>query len=190
MTPSLELITSPAAEAVSAADFSRAMSALAGGVAIVTCRMGGRPWGTTVTAVASVSADPPTILVSLGAEGRSARTITVSGRFGVSLLGQEHADLARYASSPGSTRFFDAFVERDPAGSRSPVVVGALAHLDCELAEELQVADHIVFFGRVRHVQASPGGAPLLYFRRAYRALAGLQAVRPSTGRSTECPSS
>jgi flavin reductase (DIM6/NTAB) family NADH-FMN oxidoreductase RutF len=189
MTLSLEPITSPAAEAASAADFADAMSALAGGVAIVTCRVDGRPWGTTVTAVASVSADPPTILVSLGAEGRSARTIAAGERVGISLLGQEHGDLARYASSPGATRFLDGFVEPAPAGSRSPVVAGALAHLDCELAEELQVADHIVFFGRVRHAQASPDGAPLLYFRRSYRELAGPRAARTSTGRSTECPS-
>ena len=52
--------------AVAAAEFADAMSTLASGVVLVTCRLADRPWGMTVTAFASVSAYPPTVLVSLG----------------------------------------------------------------------------------------------------------------------------
>ena len=64
-----------ALDAISAADFREAMSSLASGVVIVTSWLGRRPWGTTVTAFASVSAEPPTILVSLRSDTTSARAI-------------------------------------------------------------------------------------------------------------------
>ena len=55
------------------------------------------------------------------------------------------------------------------AGSASPTVAGALAHLDCELLDTVGVADHTIVFGRVRAARAAPRGTPLLYHRRGYR---------------------
>jgi flavin reductase (DIM6/NTAB) family NADH-FMN oxidoreductase RutF len=170
-------------------EFAEAMSALASGVAIVTCLVDGRPWGMTVTAFTSVSAVPPTVLVSLGAGSTSARAIAASGRFGLSLLAQEHRYLARYASARGAAKFLEAFT--DPvAGGESPEVVGAPAHLDCELVDQLAVHDHVVFVGRVRRVHAALEGRPLLYYRRAYHELAGPLPARLLPERRIECLSS
>ena len=156
-----------------AAAFAEAMRELASGVALVTCEVEGRPWGMTVTAFASVSADPPTILVSLGTSSAAARAIAAGGVFGVSILAEHHVDLARHVSLPGQSKFLEPFVDERAAESRTPVVAGALAHLDCELESSLEVADHTVFFGRVRSATADAGGgAPLLYARRDYRRLA------------------
>ena len=189
MTANLRLITDPALTPVSAADFAGAMSALASGVVIVTSRVGDRPWGTTVTAFTSVSADPPTILVSLGTESTGARAITATGRFGVSVLEQDQLDVARYAATPGAAKFLEPFT--DPGGlSSSPVVAGALAHLDCELSDEAHVADHSVFFGRVRGAWDAGGGTPLVYYRRAYRTLADPARAQRSIGRRNRCQSS
>jgi flavin reductase (DIM6/NTAB) family NADH-FMN oxidoreductase RutF len=157
------------------------MSALASGVVIVTCRLDDRPWGVTVTAFASVSAGPPTALVSLDSEGVAARAIAATGRFGVSILAADQLAVADYASAPGEPKFLERFAEPD-AGA-SPVVAGAPAHLDCELVDSIEVADHTVFFGRVLSARASHEGAPLLYHRRDYRTL----AERPPTERSTTC---
>ena len=49
---------------------------------------------------------------------------------------------------------------------------GAPAHLHCDLATRLEIADHTIFVGRVREVRMGHVGEPLVYFRRAYRALA------------------
>ena len=57
MPPALKLITDHTSEAAPVAEFAEAMSALASGVVLVTCWVGDRPWGMTVTAFASVSAD-------------------------------------------------------------------------------------------------------------------------------------
>src|SRR5215208_4814934 len=83
-------------------DFTEAMSVLATGVVMVTNWLDGRPRGTTVSAFASVSADPPTILVSLGSATTSARAIDGSGSFGVSILGRHHRAAARQGSTRGA----------------------------------------------------------------------------------------
>jgi flavin reductase (DIM6/NTAB) family NADH-FMN oxidoreductase RutF len=183
----LRLITDPTPELASTLKFADAMSSLASGVVIVTCRLDGRPWGMTVTAFASVSADPPTVLVSLGSESRGAQAIEAMRRFGVSILTGEQLAAARYGSAPGKPKFLEPFTEAGHRDSASPVIAGALAHLDCELSEAVQVADHTVFFGRVHGAGASHAGTPLLYHRRNYRTLADPVAEDPPTERSTTC---
>ena len=153
------------------ADFADAMSALAGGVVLVTSWVGDRPWGMTVTTFASVTVNPPTVLVSLGSATMTARAIAATGRFGVSVLAAEQLDVARLGSRPGAAKFLDPYVDRD-AESDSPVVTGALAHLDCALSDTVHVVDHVIVFGHVRSAHASGCRAPLLYHRRDYQALA------------------
>jgi flavin reductase (DIM6/NTAB) family NADH-FMN oxidoreductase RutF len=169
MTPHLELAAQPAAP-----DFSDAMAELASGVVLVTSWIDGRPWGMTVTAFASVSADPPTVLVSLASTTASARSIAASGGFGVSLLGVQHRAAARRGAARGAAKFLEAFGATRLADAGSPAVAGALAHLDCEVVEQVRIADHTVFFGRVENVHVAPGGRPLVYAGRAYSGLAPL----------------
>jgi flavin reductase (DIM6/NTAB) family NADH-FMN oxidoreductase RutF len=190
MPPVLEFITDPERGSMRLSDFAGAMSTLASGVVLVTSWVGGRPWGTTVTAFASVSAEPPTILVSLGSTTASARAITASRSFGVSILAQEQLAVARLGSQPGTAKFLEPFVDPSDGSRESPVVAGALAHLDCELAEAVQVVDHAILFGRVRAAHASCSGTPLLYHRRAYRTLGARAATVPPSERTLTCLSS
>ena len=174
----LPLTTAP--DTTDRAAFAEAMSRLAAGVSVVTCSRDGRPWGTTVTAVASISAEPPTVLVSLGSSASSADAIAAAGRFGLSILEQGQQIVARHCSRPGTPKFLEPFTREPQSGS--PMIAGALAHLDCELVEQFEVADHTVFVGRVREARPARSGTPLLYFRRDYRRLAGPhipRGVRP-----------
>lgn len=190
MTPRLTLVTHPPSELTSTAEFVEAMSALASGVVLVTCWVGDRPWGMTVTAFASVSADPPTVLVSLGSEATSARAISARRRFGISILAADQRDVARYGSARGTTKFLEPFAEGGDGDSASPVVAGALAHLDCELFDAVQVADHTVFFGHVRAARTSHRGSPLLYHHRAYVTLDEPERAHASIERNIRCLSS
>jgi len=165
MRPELKLVED---HGIAAAAFAEAMRALASGVVVVTCTVEGRPWGVTVTAFASVSADPPTVLVSLGSNGTAARAIAARRRFGVSILGGSQLDVAVRGSTPGAPKFLDA-----------PAIEGALADLECEVSHSVDVADHTIFFGRVVRARTAPTGAPLLYHRRDYRRLAAGSAVAP-----------
>lgn len=137
-------------------EFTDSMAELASGVVLVTCRVAGRTWGATATSFTSVSADPPTVLVALAADSRAARAIAAGGSFGVLVLAAEHVEVARAAAVPGAAKFLDA-------------VDDALARVDCDVFDCREVADHVVFFGRVRaaHV-ARDEREPLLYHRRRY----------------------
>ena len=171
MPPALKHSPDRPRESAPSSQFVAAMSTLASGVGLVTSWVGDRPWGMTVTAFASVSAEPATILVSLGSATTSARAITATGSFGISILSAEQLAVARLGSQPGEAKFLEPFIGPSDASIDSPVVAGALAHLDCELAAAVHVADHTVHFGRVRAAHASRSGRPLLYHRRAYRTL-------------------
>jgi len=170
--------------------FAQAMSAVASSVAVVTCRISGRPWGMTITAFASVSADPPTVLVSLASESAAARAITRSGSFGISVLTINQVAVAAYASAPKAAKFLEPFAAMDDGMSRSPVLEGCLAHLDCELSEQIRVADHTVIFGRVRAARAHGDSTPLVYHRRAYGSLTEPARIPTPTRRNVTCLSS
>jgi flavin reductase (DIM6/NTAB) family NADH-FMN oxidoreductase RutF len=167
--------------ASAAVEFAEAMTTLASGVVLVTSRVAGRPWGMTVTAFASVSVDPPTVLVSLGDRTASARAIRRAGAFGVSILARSQVCIAAYAAAPGETKFLDALVEPGDRESATPAIAEALAHLDCDLGEAVEAGDHVVFFGRVDRVRRRIGGDPLLYHGRDYCSLG------PATERTLRC---
>jgi flavin reductase (DIM6/NTAB) family NADH-FMN oxidoreductase RutF len=163
MIPELKLIEEPALESAPAPEFLAAMSELASGVALVTCRVAGRPWGMTVTAFTSVSADPPIVLVSLRSSVTSATAIRASRRFAVNILADGQEAVARRGSAPGAPKFVDDLV-----------VAGALAHVECDLVQAVDIADHTVLFGRVVEARVHDEGSALVYHRRAYRTVADL----------------
>ena len=150
-------------------DFADAMSSLASGVVLVTCLLDERPWGMTATAFASVSAHPPTVLVSLRSDSPGARAIAATGAFGVSILSRDQTEVAEYGAAPGAPKFLDSLVEPRERNSVTPAVAGALAHLDCDVVQAVEEADHTVFFGRVLAAHRRFGGAPLMYHARSYR---------------------
>jgi flavin reductase (DIM6/NTAB) family NADH-FMN oxidoreductase RutF len=176
MVPQLTLLTPSSA---SPRLFAEAMSALAGGVAVVTCELDGRPWGLTVTAFTSVSVDPPTALVSIGSE-RTADAIAASGRFGVSLLAEDQLEVAFHASAPGKPKFLEPLVDVGHAFPESPMVADALAHFDCHVEQTLVVADHTIFVGRARAAHILRTARPLVYHSRQYRTLRELPAETAS----------
>ncbi len=165
-----------------ATPFREAMGHLACGVVMVTSWVDGKPWGLTISACCSVSMDPPTLLVSLGEHTVSTRSIVETGRFGVSILGERQIEAARFGSAAGAPKFLDRLCdERDHAVAlcETPILAGALAHVDCEVAQTVPVGDHTIVIGDVRAVVLSVGHAPLLYYARRYRVLEAPMAGDP-----------
>jgi cob(II)yrinic acid a,c-diamide reductase len=76
-------------------DFKKAMRHCAGAVALVTVgREDGRRTGLTVTAVCSLSDDPPSLLVCVNCNASAHPRIREERCFGVSFLSEEHMPLA------------------------------------------------------------------------------------------------
>jgi flavin reductase ActVB len=158
------------AAAPSADGLRAAMRELASGVVAVTTWWDERPWAMTVSACCSVCLDPPTVLVIARQISVTAQAIELGSGFGVSMLGESQVSVAEAGSQPGLPKFAEQWCE-DTTGSVSltPVIAGALAHVDCDLSESLEVGDHRLYLGVARNVfLANQETGPLVYFRQAY----------------------
>ena len=148
--------------------FRDALGRFGSGVTVVSVNSPEGVRGITVSAFSSVSMEPPTVLVCIGKKSRAHDLVLSAGVFGVSLLAEGQRPLSdRFAGRPD--------VVEEPVwrteGWGTPVLDGALAQLDCVVSQSVDVGDHTVCFGQV--VRAESGdGAPLVYWRGRYRALA------------------
>jgi flavin reductase (DIM6/NTAB) family NADH-FMN oxidoreductase RutF len=146
----------------SEAAFRKAMRHVATGVTVVTSLRDGEPRGITVNALASVSLEPPSLLICINREARSYLFISTSRVFCVNVLAGEQRALAEHFSGKVRDRQFDDVNYRiDSTGA--PVLEGTIAHFDCELAHEYQFGSHSILIGRVLSCAARPG-SPLGYF--------------------------
>ena len=145
--------------------FKLGMRQLASGVSIVTARGSNGRAGLTATAVCSVSAEPPQLLVCVHREAEAYGVIRASGHMCVNLLDQRHLPLARCFAGMTGKRGEDRFSEGKWTSleTGAPVLADALANFDCEIGDDLVSGSHCILVGRVVSVAAQPGGEPLLY---------------------------
>jgi flavin reductase ActVB len=154
-----------------AEDFREAMRRLASSVVMVTTWLDERPWGMTVSACCSVSMSPPTLLVSLGRHTASAGAIVANQSFGVSILGEAQQHVARFGARPGAPKFVSQYCE-PVSGCSSPMVAGTIAHVDCALVRQVEVADHVLLIGEVARVVVDSGEErPLVFYARDFHRL-------------------
>jgi flavin reductase (DIM6/NTAB) family NADH-FMN oxidoreductase RutF len=146
----------------SAADFKAVMRHFPTGVTVVTSVREGEPRGLTVSAFASVSADPPLVLICINREARSYLYISTSKIFCVNLLAGDQRSLAERFAGKIRERQFEG-VEYDIDVTGAAVLRGTVAHLDCEVVEEHHAGSHSIFIGRVISARSRPG-SPLGYY--------------------------
>jgi flavin reductase (DIM6/NTAB) family NADH-FMN oxidoreductase RutF len=150
--------------------FRAAMRHLASGVCLVTHSIGGASTGMTATAVASLSLDPPTLIVCLNRAASTYAGLAPGAAFGVSVLGADHRELAeRFAgrtSAEGAERFREGRWLIAPSGA--PLLWDALAAFDCEVEDVVKRHTHAIVIGRVRRAASGVGGGALVYWRGGY----------------------
>ena len=157
--------------------FKRGMRQLAASVTIVTTEHDGERRGLTATAVCSLSASPPRLLVCVNRLASPHDLIAASGRFCVNVLAEEHAALSqRFAGAEaGEARF--AIGTWGTLATGAPMLQEALASFDCELLHQVEVETHSIFIGGVVAVVSHPGRRPLLYADGCYVGLAALPEI-------------
>lgn len=168
-------------------------------VTVVTTYADDRPWGLTVSAFCSVSADPPKVMVSVGLHTRTLSDVQATGRFGLSLLDESQSEIAEFASRRAQPKFIDRYCrEADlrsssdygwhgsltdlggselswgpAAGIGSPAIAGAFCQMDCVVSLLVPVADHMLVVADVIDVQTPRRGQlrALLYCNQAFHGL-------------------
>ena len=109
--------------------------------------------------------------------------IRATGRFAVNVLEADQEAVSAAFAVSGADKF--AGLAWRPGALGGPLLDGALAHIECELAAVHDGGDHEIVIGRVRALEAEgldDERSPLVYFRSGYRSLAEraeLPARRP-----------
>ena len=145
--------------------FRHTMGHLATAVTVVTVRDGsGKAFGITVSAACSLSLEPPMLLVCIDHAASLHDLITRAEVFGVNLLAEGQAEVARRYADRSRHDVAEADT-RSPAGL--PLIPGALAHIDVRREDVHPGGDHSIVTGVVEWSETRDG-QPLCYFRSSF----------------------
>ena len=146
---------------------ARALGRIPSGLFLVTTLDAGRPVGFVGSFVQQVGFEPPTVCVAVGKARGPLAALRASGAFGISILDAPSGGvMGRFFRKldPPATPFDGLQLVRARTGS--PLIGEALAWLDCELAGEHELADHVAVFGRVVDGALLRDGEPSVHLRK------------------------
>ncbi len=140
-----------------------AMGNLSTGLTVVTTSSGGAPHGTTLSAVMSLSMDPPMVLLSLSRTSSLLARLQRGGQFGINVLAAHHDQVAiRF-----SRDLHDRFADLSWTDEGAPRLADAHAWVLAEVSSTVPAGDHVLVLGDVVTAEAS-GGRPLTYWQSTF----------------------
>ena len=159
---------------ISSEQFRDALRHFPAGVTIVTIQAPGyeKPHGLTVSAFASISPEPPLIMVAIDHRGSGHEMLQKEGAvFAVNILPQDKMDLSnRFAWVKDVDRFAEGDWGTTVTGA--PILKDALAWLDCTVHARYKAGTHTIYLGKVEASNVPrPDELPLIYWNQGYRQL-------------------
>lgn len=156
-------------------EFRHALSHFASGVTVITTwDAKGHPTGLTASAVASVSLNPPLVLVCVDRQAQSYAALEAGGSFAVNILAAGQEAFSRRFADSREDKFNEITYAKGSLGL--PLLPGVLASLECRTVHTYPGGDHTIFVGRVE-ATAVHEGEPLLYYCGQYNRLQFLGGV-------------
>jgi flavin reductase (DIM6/NTAB) family NADH-FMN oxidoreductase RutF len=149
-------------------EFRTALGRFATGVTVITTEHGGRPHGMTANAFVSVSLQPPLVLVSVDHRARMHRLLSLTRRYGVSILAEHQEAVSNHFAGHEVEGLHVSFVRRH----RMPVLEDAVARLVASVVTARTAGDHTLYVGRVEYLDWSDR-RPLLFYAGQYHELKG-----------------
>ena len=151
--------------------FRRACARFATGITVATALdRDGAPHGMTVNSFASVSLDPPLLLICVDHSSVMLDLFRDSGRYGISVLSHSQRDLSQRFAERGQDRFNGT--PWVPGQTGVPLLPDALAHFECEIRNIVNAGDHAILIAEVVALNAQEG-TPVVFFDSGYRRLEG-----------------
>jgi flavin reductase (DIM6/NTAB) family NADH-FMN oxidoreductase RutF len=157
---------------MSSEQFRDALRHFPSGVTIVTIKSGEQIHGLTVSAFASVSPEPPLIIIIIDHRHRAYPLLEREGAaFAVNILRESQIHLSdRFAWVEDQDRFLEGSWTTAVTGA--PVLKDALAWLDCTILSRHTAGTHTIYVGKVEASDVpQPEEPPLVYWNRGYRQL-------------------
>ncbi len=150
--------------------FKSGMRRLASGVVVIATTYDNQYFGIAATAVTSISADPPTLMVCVNHSSSAHDPIINAGCFTVNLLREEDRAIADlFGSSENRDKRFD---RRDwiTLKTGAPALASSLASFDCASVQYFSYFSHTLFFGQVVDLRMFADEIkPLLYWNGSYQ---------------------
>jgi 4-hydroxyphenylacetate 3-hydroxylase, reductase component len=154
---------------VASEEFRRACGRFATGITIASVLdASGAPHGLTVSSFASVSLDPPLILICLGQDVSVIDHFRAANKFAINVLAEGQRELSDRFARKGHDRFDG--LEWHAGTTGVPLLTGVLAALECRTSQRFAAGDHDIFVGEVVAARVADG-EPLIYFASRYRGL-------------------
>ncbi|AKS30990.1 flavin reductase family protein [Mycolicibacterium goodii] len=130
------------------------------GVTVVTALDGDLPRGLAVNAYASVSLDPPTVMVAVQHTSSTHACLYRCEHLAINILSTDQLDVVRRFASKGDDKFAGLHWSPGPFGS--PLIDRSAAAVEVEIRERLQAGTHTVFMCRVVHAETTHR-SPMVY---------------------------
>ncbi len=155
--------------AIDSAAQRRIMGRFATGVTVVTTHYQGELVGLTANAVASLSLEPPLVLVAVDRASQTHAKLVASRCYAVNILSADQQELSQRFAQRGPKDFSD--LELTTAVTGAPILAGVLGWVDCRVTQILPGGDHDIFVGQIEAGDCRDG-MPLLFFAGKYARLA------------------
>jgi flavin reductase len=167
-------------KAISSDEFRSGMRHLAGAVSIIATSCDGRRYGMTATAVNSLAAEPPTLIVCVNKSASVHLPITNSQRFCVNVLDESDVALARQFSSSSEEARVRRFQDGEWAAlvTGAPVLATSRVSFDCMLIDSMESGTHTVFIGVVQAIRVGDSGNALIYLDGQFGGYSASPALR------------
>lgn len=159
--------------------FRNVVGHFATGVTVIGARDGEASFGTTASAVSSLSMDPPMMLICLNRTSSTHDAVVRSGRYSINILAADQGSLARHFARKSDDKF--AGIAHEISDHNLPRLDDALATIECVVDESAVGGTHTIFLGRVLHAQAREG-EPLAYYRGTFGTLGRAQEAAAYEG--------
>lgn len=133
--------------------FRQVMGRFTTGVTVVTTSSNGVLGGMTVSAFASLSLDPPLVLICVDRTSHTLDLFRESKIFAVNILTTEQVQLSRSFATPSTERFEHfCYAPYHLAATGAPILDGVLGFVDTRLVAEYPGGDHVIFVGQVEAI--------------------------------------
>ena len=150
--------------------FWRALGSRAIGVAVVTAKGTNGPAGFLALSATHLTANPPTMLVSIGQSTSALAPILESRHFAINYVARDREDLAREFGGQGTLKGADRFVagQWTTLKTGAPTLIGAVGVLDCELEEAIERHGTTIAIGKIVAFTQGADIQPLISFGGKY----------------------
>ena len=146
----------------------QAMRLWASGVTVVTAAYENERHGMTVSSFASISLEPPLLMMALQKTTRTSQLILRAQAFGVTILSDGQKELSdRFAGRLDESQDRMEGVDTDTLHTGAPFIRGGLAYFDCRLLQTVDAGTSLIFIGEVLAARQFEG-LPLVYHNRQY----------------------